>query len=1148
MNDERMRILLIEDDPEDARLVQEMLDEAGNSWNLEVADRLSTGLERLADGGADLVLLDLGLPDSQGLETLTRVQAQAPETAAVVMADLDDEALAIEGVREGAQDYLVKGQVDGTLLARTIRRAVERRTAEGTAKRAEETLWGSRGDFRDLIDNASDLIQSISPDGRILYVNRAWQEALGYTREEARRLSISDIIHPDDREHCMQAFKRVLSGEKVGRVEARFMAKDGRTISVEGSTNCKFADGKPAWTRGIFRDVSERQQAEEVLQRAIAETARSQRMILALGHAAQAVQRARTPDAVYCTLGEELLKLGYHIAIFDLTDDREHLVLRHVGFDSTGLQAAEKLTGLSVEGCQLPIMPGSVHERVLAEGRTIFCQRAAEAVAELIPAVARPLAERIASMLRSERSVFAPLMAEGETYGILAVTGAGLSKAEVPAISAFANQTAIALENARTRQSLESSKRFLEKVIDSSPDPIFIKDRQHRILNVNRALCDIYGLTKEEVMGKTDHDLFPREQADRFWETTETAFVTGQVVDVPEESATDRDSNVHCIHTRKAPIQDERGEISSVVGIIRDITERKRTEEALQESEARFKAIFLSSTDGIVVWDRDYNYLYANRASIDLAGTTPDKVIGKNLRDGLGHMPDQVQLWMSRVDRVFETGEPMHLEEALPLGGGLAHREWEYTLSPVVDADGHIFAVAVVTRDITERKQAEEALRESEELFRSVAETASDAIVTIGGHGNIHLWNRAAETTFGYTAAEAVGQPASMIMPERFREDHKNAMNRAISTGRSALTGERIELTGLRKDGSEFPLELSLARWRTREEAFFTAIMRDITERKRAEETLHDSEERYRSLFEQSRDAIVVSNQAGEYVDFNQAALDLYGCTREEMLSTNARERYVDPADRDRFRQEMDTKGYVKDFEAKVRKDDGTEMDCVFRSTVQRASDGSVLYRGIVQDITERKQAEETIRHMAYHDTLTGLPNRPLFGDRLAQALAQAKRNRRKLAVMLVDLDDFKQINDMLGHEAGDRALKKASDRLKGALRKSDTVARWGGDEFIVLLPEISRVKDGARVAHKVLEELRRPLVLEGRELQITASIGVAVYPQDGEEGDDLISGADDAMYDAKQSGGDRCERYRRDEGMRKPAAGIAAATRLLAG
>ncbi len=1141
MNDERTRILLIEDDPEDARLIQEMLDEAGNSWDLEVADRLSTGLKCLANGGADLVLLDLGLPDSQGLETLTRIQAQAPEAAAVVMANLDDEALAIEGVREGAQGYLVKGQVDGTLLARTIRLAVERRSVEGTDKRAEETPWGSRGDFRDLIDNASDLIQSISPDGRILYVNRAWQEALGYTREEARRLSISDIIHPDDREHCMQAFKRVLSGEKVRRVEARFMAKDGRTISVEGSTNCKFADGKPAWTRGIFRDVSERQRAEEVLQRAIAETARSQRMILALGHAAQAVQRARTPDAVYRTLGEELLKLGYHMAIFDLTDDREHIVLRHVSFDSTVLQAAEKLTGLSVEGCQLPIMPGSVHERVLAEGRTIFCQRAAEAVADLTPAVARPLAERIASMLRSERSVFAPLMAEGEAYGILAVTGAGLSKAEVPAISAFANQTAIALENARTRQSLESSKRFLEKVIDSSPDPIFIKDRQHRILNVNRALCDIYGLTKEEVAGKTDHDLFPREQADRFWETTEAAFVTGQVVDVPEESATDRDGNVHCIHTRKAPVQDERGEISSVVGVIRDITERKRTEEALQESEARFKAIFLSSTDGIVVWDRDYNYLYANRASIDLAGTTPDKVIGKSLRDGLGHMPDRMRLWMSRVDRVFETGEPMHLEEASPLGDGLAHRE--YTVSPVVDENGHIFAVAVVTRDITERKQAEETLHESEERYRSLFEQSRDAIVVSNQAGEFVDFNQAALDLYGCTREEMLSTNAR----ERYVDPADRDRFRQEMDTKGYVKG--FEARVCKDDGTEMDCVFSSTVQRASDgSVLYRGIVRDITERKRAEQTLREGEERYRILFEQSRDAILVTNREGETVDFNQAALDLFGCIREELMGQNALDRYVDHAEREGHFQEMDQKGYIEDFEVKLRKKDGTELECLITATETRASDGSILYQGIIRDITERKRAEETIRHMAYHDALTGLPNRPLFDDRLAQALAQAKRNRRKLAVMLVDLDNFKQINDALGHEAGDRALKKASDRLKGALRNSDTVARWGGDEFIVLLPEISRVKDGARVAHKVLEDIQRPLILEGRELQITASIGIAVYPQDGEEGNDLISGADDALYDAKRSGGNRCECYRRDEGMQKPDAGIAAATRLPAG
>lgn len=1022
MNDEQTTILLIEDDPDDVRLIQEMLDETGDSWDLEIADQLSIGLERLADNGADLVLLDLGLPDSQGLDTLTQVQMHAPEAAAVVLVDPNIEPLAIEALKEGAQSYLIKGQMDRTMLAHVIRGAVGWRSSKGLDASAEGTPWESQGDYQDMIDNASDLIQSISPDGRILYVNRAWQEALGYTLEEAKGLSIFDIIHPDDRKHCIELFKRILSGAEMEKVEARFVAKDGRIISVQGNTNCKFKDGKPAWSRGIFRDITEQKRSEEVLRRAIAETSRSQRMMLALSKAAQAVMRATTPEEVYCILGEELRNLGHRAAIFTLTDDREYLASQYINFDSTVLRAAEKLAGLPMKGYQFPVVPGSFHQRTLAENRAIFCESAFEAVVDMIPSSARSLVERIASMLENERSIFAPLMAEGEAYGILAVTGVGLSKAEVPAISAFASQAAIALENARTHQTLASSKGFLEKVIDSSPDPIFIKDRQHRILQVNRALCDIYGFAKKEILGKTDHDLFPKEEADRFWETTEEAFVTGHVVDVPEESATDREGNIYYIHTRKAPIQDEQGEITSVVGVARDITERKRAEEALRESEARFKAIFLSSTDGIVVWDRDYNYLYANRSSIDLAGTTPDKVIGKNISHGLGHMPDHMRLWMNRVDQVFETGEPMHLEEIFPLENGPAYRE--STVSPVVDADdGNVFAVAVVTRDITDRKLAENELRSSEERLNILFEYAPDAYYLVDMKGNFVDGNKAAQELIGSKKEKLIG---------------KNFLNLGLLP----------------------PSQLPKA------------------------------------------SALLAKNLIGQ-----PTGPDEFTLNRE---------------DGDQIEVEIQT------FPVKIR--------------------GQSLVLGIARDITERKQAEETIRHMAYHDALTGLPNRTLFGDRLAQALAHAARNRRKLAVMLLDVDNFKHINDTLGHEAGDRALQEISSRLRRALRKSDTVARWGGDEFIILLPEISRPKDGSAVAKKILEWFKRPIVLEGREVQITASIGLAVYPQDSKEADALISGADAAMYNAKHGGGDRCERYRPDEDTQKSTSGIAAAKQLLAG
>ncbi len=177
-------------------------------------------------------------------------------------------------------------------------------------------------------------------------------------------------------------------------------------------------------------------------------------------------------------------------------------------------------------------------------------------------------------------------------------------------------------------------------------------------------------------------------------------------------------------------------------------------------------------------------------------------------------------------------------------------------------------------------------------------------------------------------------------------------------------------------------------------------------------------------------------------------------------------------------------------------------------------------------DITARKRAEETIKHMAYHDSLTDLPNRTLFQDRLTVALAQARRKRRMAAVMFLDLDRFKVVNDTVGHALGDDLLQGVAERLTGLVREGDTVARVGGDEFTLLLAEVERAEDVVEVAERVLDTLRQPWVLNGHEFRITASIGIAMFPNDGEDADSRLRNADTAMYRAKDQGRDNYELY----------------------
>ncbi len=180
-----------------------------------------------------------------------------------------------------------------------------------------------------------------------------------------------------------------------------------------------------------------------------------------------------------------------------------------------------------------------------------------------------------------------------------------------------------------------------------------------------------------------------------------------------------------------------------------------------------------------------------------------------------------------------------------------------------------------------------------------------------------------------------------------------------------------------------------------------------------------------------------------------------------------------------------------------------------------------------IEDITERKKYEEKIQQMAFHDSLTGLPNRKLFSDRLGIVLAQAKRNKKEVGIVMLDLDNFKDVNDTLGHDVGDTLLKAVAERLSVTLRKSDTVARFGGDEFVLIFPDMEIIEEAIQVVQKIIDRFNKPFLIDTHQLVVTTSIGIAVYPKDGMDEEILMKNADIAMYQAKQAGRARYQLFK---------------------
>lgn len=433
----------------------------------------------------------------------------------------------------------------------------------------------------------------------------------------------------------------------------------------------------------------------------------------------------------------------------------------------------------------------------------------------------------------------------------------------------------------------------------------------------------------------------------------------------------------------------------------------------------------------------------------------------------------------------------------------------------------------VVLYDISERKKAEQKLLEREAHYRAVTYSANDAIVTADNAGNITGWNRGAEAIFGYSETEASGQPLTLLMPHRYHDQHRAGISRVLSGGVSHINDTSVELVGLRKDGSEFPLELSLAKWEAADGRFVTGIIRDITGRKQAEADL-----RIAATAFETQEGMIITDANQVILKVNRAFTRITGYSAEEAVGQTPAllgSGHHDAQFYQAMREDLARDGYWQSEIWGRRKCGDVYPQRITITAVTNAEGDVVNYVAAFDDISEHKKAEETIHDLVFYDSLTKLPNRRLLLERLKHSIEMERRDGKQLALMMLDLDHFKVINDSLGHQAGDELLQQVATRIATRLRKVDIVARLrkvdllarlGGDEFIMLLEDIRHLEDAARVAEHVIAILSKPFHLsQGDEVHITASIGISLYPQHGDNPQELISYADAALHKAKAEG-----------------------------
>lgn len=440
------------------------------------------------------------------------------------------------------------------------------------------------------------------------------------------------------------------------------------------------------------------------------------------------------------------------------------------------------------------------------------------------------------------------------------------------------------------------------------------------------------------------------------------------------------------------------------------------------------------------------------------------------------------------------------------------------SLAPLRNRSGRTDGIMAILADITEHRQ-------TEDLYETLA-NSSHAGVYVVEMGLIQFINRNAAAYAGYTPEEMLGM-------ESFRLIHPDDRNSVRANASLMLKGRRTtpyEFRIVAKDGQIRRILETVTLIHYRGKSAILGNSMDVTERRETEQALRENEERYRTIIENIEDGYYEVDLRGKFIFFNDACKAIMGYEKDEMIGMDFRT--MGSAETTGKVFEIYNRVYRTgkpekrvEWEA-VRKDGSCAHVEASISLIRNAEGEPTGFRGIVHDITERKKTEQTIAHLAYHDALTGLPNRMLFRDRLSMSIARWKRKGSMFALLMLDLDKFKDINDTLGHSMGDRLLELAGKRLSGLLRQIDTVARIGGDEFLLLLGDMSREETVSTIAQKILRAFQKPFILDRQERTVTTSIGIAVCPGDGDDEDTLMKHADIALYRAKKEGRNRYRRY----------------------
>ena len=937
-----------------------------------------------------------------------------------------------------------------------------RKWAEGSIKESYELLEA-------VIDNTTDTVFVKDLEGRYRLINQAGAEALGKSVEEIIGKDEVELFSGDGRETMERDREVLTSGETRTTEDTRMIEGQRRTyLSTEGPY--RDARGNITGFFGLARDITDRKEIEDALREREARLKASQK-IAQVGHWEQVI-------------GGELYWSDEHFRIFGFAP--QQFVPTYKDFfervhpdDVELVERSQK----EFRNAQNDPRPGVEHRIIRPDGEVRVVYNDFE-------------------MSRDEEG--RPVKISGTVQDI---TG-----------------------REKMREELRDSEARYRSLVELSPDAVVVHSGGE-VVYVNAAGVKLYGASSPaEIIGKNPLDFVHPDYREAVQARMAGHVEKGGPAPLMEQKYIRADGSIIDVEVSGVPINYDGKPAAQVV--IRDITGRKRVEAALRESEKRFSALIRHGWDIVSILEPDGTIRYESPAIERVLGYKPEEMVGTNAFYYLH--PDDAEMVADKYREGVANDESVVPIEARFLCADGSYKHLEAVSNFLVE-DPDVQGVIINSRDITERKEAEEALRNSEAQFRSLVQNMPGILAVLDARGNTrYLLNPPGARVLDYNDEERLKMNvlAEVVHPDE-RERARALLQKALSapgfttppTVFRARTGDgswrwlTVICTNLLEDPSVEGLVVSA--W-------------DVTEQKEAEEALRESEDRFRQLFTQSVDILVVHDGDGRIFDCNGAACCALGYSREEMLSLSIQDldRNTLPEEERRARRmnggTLWQRALAGDLgvqdtvvKTELRRKNGSEFPAEIRV-------GGVDYGGrrmilaSTRDVSERRRLEERLVHQATHDPLTDLPNRRMFMDDLEHVIERARQQGTNAVVLFVDLDDFKQVNDTFGHEAGDRLLVTVAKRLKGCLRPDDTATRLGGDEFVVVFKDISSEAEAARATKRIREALSSPFELDGQKISLTASVGVALAEPNVRpelQAEDLFKEADAAMYRAKKAG-----------------------------